>query len=139
MDKITIGVRQNKKGLICSVAAALCSVIGLVMYVVTTINTNGEVNALLVVISAAATLLALVSCFLFYVDGLVSMVSAAFLLYCMLMFVSSQADSIGYAAAGIVDIGYGIQGTLIFGGICYLIAVVGECISVFDRKESDGE
>lgn len=53
------------------------------------------------------------------------------------MFISSQADSIGYAAAGISDIGYGIQGTLIVGVVCYLAAVICESISVFCNKNEN--
>ena len=132
MEKIKIGIKQSKKGLICSIIAIVGIVVGLVMYIVTTGNTNGKVSIVLIAIIAA--LLAATSCFLFYADGFLSIISAAFSLYCMLMFVSSQADSIGYAAAGISDIGYGIQSTLIVGCICYLAAVVTESIAVFSKQ-----
>ena len=127
MEKIKIGIKQSKKGLICSIIAIVGIVVGLVMYIVTTGNTNGKVSIVLTVLAAT-------SCFLFYADGFLSIISAAFSLYCMLMFVSSQADSIGYAAAGISDIGYGIQSTLIVGCICYLAAVVTESIAVFSKQ-----
>lgn len=50
MEKIKIGIKQSKKGLICSIIAIVGIVVGLVMYIVTTGNTNGKVSIVLTVI-----------------------------------------------------------------------------------------
>lgn len=134
MRKLKIGIKQSKKCLFGSVIAVLFSLLGIILYMVTTKNTNGEVSTLIVAVSVIGTLLSLVSILVFYLDGILSIVSAAVYLFSMLMFVSSQADSIGYAVEGITDIGYGIQTTLVIGTICYLLAVIGSCLAVFDKK-----
>lgn len=69
MEKIKIGIKQSKKGLISSIIAIVGIVVGLVMYIVTTGNTNGKVSIVLTVIAIIAALLAATSCFLFYADG----------------------------------------------------------------------
>ncbi len=132
--KLKTGIKQSKKGRICTAAGILCSLLGIILYMITTVKTNGEMSILILAVSAAGTLLALLSLLLFHLDGIFSMISAPFLLYSMCMFISSQADNIGYAAAGIGDIGYGIQTTLIIGCILYLIAIIGESIAVFDKN-----
>lgn len=136
MRNVKIGIQQGKKGLAGSALGILGSLVGLVLYIVTTVHTNGEISALLLSVSIVGTILALVSLLLLPLDGMLSILSASAFLFTMCMFVSSQADSIGYAAAGIVDIGYGIQTTLVAGCIFYLLAVVGECLAVFDRKKT---
>lgn len=134
MAKFKIGVKQDKKCLISSAAGVLFSLLGLAMYLVTSSNTKLPADILIISASAVGTLASLISIFLYYFDGILSICSAALLLFSTLMFLSSQAGNIGYAAAGIADIGYGIQGTLIIGIACYMIAVIGECIAVFDKK-----
>ena len=74
MEKIKIGIKQSKKGLICSIIAIVGIVVGLVMYIVTTGNTNGKVSIVLTVIAIIAALLAAISCFLFYADGFLSII-----------------------------------------------------------------
>ncbi len=137
MEKLKTYIKQDNKGLICSAVTVVGTLLGLVMYIITTGNTNGEVSLLLVVTSVTAVVLAVCSCFLLYAEGILSVLSASLSLYSMLMFISSQADSIGYAAAGISDIGYGIQGTLIVGAVCYLAAVICGSISVFCNKKEN--
>lgn len=136
MSKVKVGIQQGKRGLAGSALGILGSLAGLILYIVTSANTSKDMSVLMLSVSVAGTVLALLSLLLMHLDGMLSILSASAFLFSMCMFVSSQADSIGYAAAGIVDIGYGIQPTLVAGCILYLIAVVGECLAVFDKKKA---
>ena len=136
MSKVKIGIQQGKKGLAGSALGILGSLAGLILYIVTATGTNKDISILIVSVSVVGTALALLSLLLLHLDGMLSILSASTFLFAMCMFVSSQADSIGYAAAGSVDIGYGIQPTLVTGCIFYLLAVVGECLAVFDGKKT---
>ncbi len=138
MEKFKPGIKQEKKCLVGSAAGILFSILGIIMYIVTALNTKGSISPLILASSILGVLISVISVLVIDMDGILSILSAAVLLFSALMFVSSQADNIGYAAAGIADIGYGIKPTLVAGVLFYLIAVVGECIAVFGgRKETE--
>ena len=64
MEKLKTYMKQDNKGLICSAITVVGALLGLVMYIITTGNTNGEVSVLLVITSVAAVVLAVSSCFM---------------------------------------------------------------------------
>ena len=134
MERIMTNIKNDKKVLVCSVISVIFSVLGLVMYIVTSNNTAQTVEILVVATSAIGTITALVSVAFIYMDGAVSIVSAALMTFSMGMFLSSQGGNLGYALSGISDIGYGIQTTFIAGIAFYLIAVISECIAVFGKS-----
>lgn len=135
MSKIMMNINKDKKVLICSAIGVVFSILGLIMYVVTTNNTGKYAESLIVAASLAGTVLTAAAALFIYMEGALCIVSTALHVFSALMFVSSQADNMGYALAGISDIGYGIQTTLIVGVIFYLLAAVGECIAVFGKAK----
>jgi len=137
-----MNVENNKvslkdKGFVfyCSLAVMLLTLLGLVMYLITVAETKDTIRISIVVatvIGEAIVLFSLLKCRL---DGLPGIIAAALFMFSMGMYISTQAGNIGYAFAGITDIGYGILPSFIIGIALYIAGIVGECITIFQKTE----
>lgn len=110
-------------------------VLALIAMILTTIATknDGKVNVALVVVTVIAIVIAAATA-IFDFSSLGKIVVVAMYMCAFGLFISTQAGNLGYALAGIHDIGNGIQPTFVAGEILYLVAIVLQSIAVFFNK-----
>ncbi len=112
---------------------ALLAIVGMVMAILAT-ETDGSVNVAIVVITAVAVCIALATAVFDY-SSIGKIVVAAMYMCCFGLFISTQAGNLGYAIAGIHDIGNGVQTTFVVGEIMYFIAIVLQSLAVFFKTK----
>ncbi len=125
-------IKAKGKGFWLNVIGALLAVVATVFAAITTAN-DGAADVAIIVLSVIAIVGVAVTVFVDY-EGFGKII-VAFLYFCCLgLFVSSQLGNLGYALAGIQDIGNGVQPGFVIGAILYLGSTVLACIAAFDEN-----
>ena len=127
-------VKTKGLGLWFAAASIVLVAIAVILSCIVTAN-DGSMDVAVLVLSIIAVAGSAVTLFFDY-NGF-GRIAVALLQFCCLgLLVASQLGNIGYAAAGIHDIGNGIQPGFIVAAVFYLIATALTCATVFfkDKK-----
>lgn len=127
-------VKNNLLKLIFVAACTVSALIAVILAAVVTKN-DGKIDATIIVVTAIAICISVVTLFFDYKDLGKTVAAGMYLCGCML-FVSSQFGNIGYAVAGIHDIGNGIQPGFIAGTVFYVAATVLQSIVIFKKSKN---
>lgn len=130
-------VKDNLLKLIFVAAVIVLAVIATALAAAVTKN-DGKIDVAVIVVTVVAICVSGVT-FVFDYKDFGKMVAAGLYLCACVLFISSQLGNLGYALAGIHDIGNGIQAGFIVGTIFYVIAIVLQSITVFKKSNKKGE
>lgn len=114
-------LKRKGIGFYLSFAAAIFSLLGMILYIVT-MSLQENMLIAVIVVSAIGTIAGLITCFGKDYLGLLTIFSAMLYFFAMLLFLMTQAENIGYALAD-VGIGDGIMPSFVVGLACYGCAV----------------
>ena len=127
-------IKTDLKSFILLAISIVLSLIGMIMYIVTTKQMNTHISPLMLIVSIIGLLCLLEVIIYRDFDGIITIIGAAAELLALGLFVSSQMGNLGYYFAGIQDIGYGIMSAFVVGGILYILSVVTTSVAAFLEK-----
>lgn len=128
---VHVFANEKRSQRILAVAGALLALVAMILAILTTAN-DGNISIPVIAVTALAAVLAVVTGVVDFND-LGKILVAGMYILCMGLFLSSQLGNLGYALAGIHDIGNGIQPGFLVGEVLYLAALVLESITIFKK------